>query len=273
MKNGVVLDKNFLQGANSQRVRELAESHRLIMPGALFYELMTTSSESRRKCFSKLPQTENPVVLVDHMGLLLAYELARHRPAGQPSGHRIHMRFRFNERLLSEDYVLPDEAKQVIYEQTLETEQDIDRLIDLSEQTPSLFQGLLSGTTAQRASALSQAETAISRLDVVQRFYQVLQAPEGAPAYPHLFGRLGKWAHLRWLQVQMLFSLHLYVRHQGRLREELTPKGRIRLEHDVHDAQILAFGILEGALATSEVKLVRWWSLLRPDGEIFSRTN
>lgn len=69
----------------------------------------------------------------------------------------------------------------------------------------------------------------------------------------------------------MLFALNLYVRHQGRLKEQLTPKGWVRLEHDVHDAQILALGVLEGALATSELKLQRWFSLLRPSGKVFDR--
>lgn len=181
MKNGVVLDKNFLQGSTASEVRALAESHRLIMPGALFYELMTTSPEGRRKCFSKLPQTENPVILVEHIGVLLAYESTRHRPAGQPSGHRLQMRFRFNERLLLDQYVLPDDAKQTIDEQTSETEQDIQRLIDLVEKTPNLFQGLLSGTTAQRAFSLRRAEAAVSRLDEVQRFYGAMSSPDGLP--------------------------------------------------------------------------------------------
>lgn len=39
------------------------------------------------------------------------------------------------------------------------------------------------------------------------------------------------------------------------LREQLTRNALVRLGHDVHDAQILALGALEGALATDEVKL------------------
>ncbi len=267
MKRGVVLDKNFLQGASADKVRALAASHRLIMPGALFYELMTTSPEVRRRCFSKLPQIENPVILVDHIGMLLAYEASRLRPAGQPSGHRIAMQFRFNEHLLLDDYVLPAEAQLAVDEQTKEVEQDVQRLIDLSETIPRLFPTLLSGTSMERASSRSRAEEAVSGVDEIHRFYSDLRAVGGYPEHPRTFGRRGKWAHIRWLQVLMLFAVDLHVRYQGRLRESLTPKLLVKLEHDIHDAQILALGTLEGAIATRERKLLRWWRLLNPNGD------
>jgi hypothetical protein len=50
------------------------------------------------------------------------------------------------------------------------------------------------------------------------------------------------------------------------LREIATPNVLVKLEHDVHDAQILALGVMEGALVTREQKLQRWFRLLRPDG-------
>lgn len=264
MRRGVIVDKNFLQGASQAQVHELASSHQLIMTAALFHELLTTSPEARRKCFGKLPATLNPVVLVDHIGVLLAHESVKGRPAGKPSGHRIEIRYRFNELLLDETYQLPKEAAEAVAEQEVDVQSDIERLIVLSEQTASLFPGLLSGTTAEQNAALGRAQRAIGQLEQIHRFYSNLEASAGAPPHPRICDRYAKWAHLRWLQVLMLFAVNLFVRYRGNLRQHLTPKVLERLEHDVHDAQILALGVLEGAIATREQKLLKWWRLLAP---------
>lgn len=268
MRDCVVLDKNFLQGASGSAVLALARNHQLVMPGALFYELLTTSVEVRQRCFAKLPRTDNPVVLVEHIGVLLSHESATGKPSGKPSGHRIDFRFRFNERLLAEDYELPGEAKAALEEQTTDVESDVRQLIDLTEMTPLLFPGLLVGTTAQQHAARRRAEAAIGQLEQIHKFYSVLQPVLPELRYPVISEKFKKWAFLRWLQVLMLFALDLYVRHQGKLRDALTPRLLERLEHDVHDAQILAMGVLEGAIATREKKLLQWWPLLCPGGRI-----
>lgn len=269
MRSGVVLDKNFLQGASRVRVLALAASHELLMPAALFHELLTTSPEARRKCFAKLPKAENPVVLVDHVGRLMAYEIETRRPSGRPSTHRIDLRFRFNVRLEESDYELPEEAQSAIREQIEEVQSDIERLIDLSETIPSLFPELLSGTTEARATARADAEASIGSLENVLAFYNELEPAHMTPAGPEIVRDLEQWSHLRWLQVLMLFAVDLHIRYKGRLRKELTPGVIERLEHDVHDGQILALGVLEGAIATQEKKLLRWWPILCPGGQAY----
>lgn len=265
MKRGVVLDKSFLQGMSREEVHALARSHRLVMPGALFYELLTTTPAARRMCFSKLPQIDNPVILVEHIGILMAHEIHNRRPVGQPSGHRLPYRFRFNRRLLSEDYELPQDGLESLRSQTHQVDRDVQQLIELSEQTDSLFPGLLSGSAEHQSRAHRRAEALVGKLDEVRRFYARLESPDPALPYPPITAKLGKWAHLRWLQVLMLFAMDLHVRYRGRLRDHLSPKVLVRLEHDVHDAQVLALASLEGGLATNEGKLLRWWSILRPD--------
>lgn len=271
MNRGVVLDKNFLQGMSRQEVHDLASSHRLVMPGALFYELLTTSVDARRNCFGKLPQTDNPVLLVDHIGLLLKYELRQGVPCKKPSGHRYQIRFRFNKLLLTEDYEFPEEAKLAIAEQTEEANEDVQRLIDLSEVTGKLFPKLLTGTTREQYAERSRAEAAISQLEQIHRFFSALRSPNAEHPFPVIKSCFRKWAHLRWIQVLMLFALDLHVRYRGKIREQLTPKLLVKLEHDIHDAQILALGALEGAIATNERKLLKWWALLSPGGKAFRR--
>jgi hypothetical protein len=269
MRSAVVLDKNFLQGANRARVLALAESHELLMPAALFHELLTTDPDARRKCFAKLPQTENPVVLVDHVGRLISHEIEMGLPSGRPSTHRMDIRFRFHPRLVESDYELPDEAQAAVREQIEEVQGDIQRLIDLSETIPVLFPGLLSGSTEAQAAAKADAEASVGDLEDILAFYNNMEPAQMTPAGPQIHGALEQWAHLRWLQVLMLFAIDLHVRYRGRLRKELSSGVMERLEHDVHDGQILALGALEGAIATQEKKLLRWWPILCPNGQAY----
>jgi len=272
MNNGVVLDKNFLQGMSRKEVLDLSASHRLLMPGALFYELLTTSVEARRKCFGKLPQSDNPVLLVDHVGLLLKYELRHARPCKKPSGHRYQIRFRFNEGLLAEGYELPEQARLAITQETEEINEEVRRLIGLSESIGSLFPKLLSGSTTAQHAERSRAEAAISQLEQIHGFFSALRATDQDNPFPVIRSCFRKWAHIRWLQVLMFFALNLHILYRGKIREQLTPKLLEKLEHDIHDAQILALGVLEGAIATNERKLLKWFGLLNSGGKTFGRT-
>lgn len=262
----VVIDKNFLQGASQEVVHSLMQRYELVMPGALFFELMTTDSVARRKCFSKLPPVVNPVHLVDHIGVLLRFEIAERRSCGLPSDHRVKFSFQFNERLSEESYKLPVDAQVTLDAQIADACEAAFSLIDLSETTPDLFPGLLVGTTEQQASEVAEVEKLIANVEAVPEFYSHLESPDPALPYPPIQHNPASWAHIRWLQVKMLFAADLYVRYRGRLRELATPNVLRKLEHDVHDAQILALGVMEGALVTREQKLLRWFRLLRPDG-------
>ena len=51
------------------------------MPGALFFEHLTTDDQTGMRRFGTFPDSENPVALVEHIGLLLRYEKNRGRPA------------------------------------------------------------------------------------------------------------------------------------------------------------------------------------------------
>lgn len=264
----VVLDKSYLEGVSGKEVLALRERRRLLMSGALFYELLDTSTEQRRKCFGKLPQVVNPVILVDHVGDLLRRELRDQRPCGKPSKCAIDITFRFNSALLTDSYELPEEARQVMQEEVESLDGERTRLIDLSETASSLFSSLLEGNDAQRAQAREGALRTIADVEWVTGFYAQLASPDPNAPFPDPSIVGPEWAHLRWLQVQLLFTLDLYVRYQGQLRETLTEGVYLGLEHDLHDAQGLALGVLEGAFATREKKLAKWFALLRPDGEL-----
>ncbi len=269
MKQAVILDKSFLQGASASEIQKLASSHRLIISWALFYELLTCDTRGRRGCFSKLPKTENPVELIENIGKLLRFETDTHRPAGKPSSHKENIRFTFNSNLLTDNYQMPSDAQEAINEHTNTLQSDIKRFIKIAQLNSELFPNLLSGTDKERAAARRSAEEKITDKVAILSFYAQLQSPDtNIPFPPHTLLD-ESWATYRWLQVQMLFSIDLFVRYARNISEQLTPNISNKIEHDLLDAQVLMLGCLEGAFATREKKLIRWWHLLCPNGKLF----
>ena len=112
------------------------------------------------------------------------------------------------------------------------------------------------------------AETLIANAHAVKDFYDTLEAPGPGHTYPKISGAPEDWAHIRHLQILMLFAADLHVRYGRKIRGLLSPNVLLKIEHDVHDAQILALAVLEGAIATNEKILVRWFKLLNPAGTV-----
>lgn len=239
------------------------------MSDALLYELLTASEPGRSRCFAKLPQTDNPVDLVNHIGTLMRKEMDTHLPAGKPSTHREMSRFRFNLLLLNDVYQLPDEAKQEVDRQTSDICSDVHFFVARAAQIRTFFPTLLDGSTDQQNKARIDAENLIVEPGALLDFYSSLVPPFGERSLPPTSLVTEDWALYRWLQVQFLFAIDLFVRYQGNIPTTFTAAVYEKLEHDVLDAQLLMLGCLEGAFATREKKLARWWHLLCPGGELY----
>lgn len=269
MTDKVVIDKCFLQGSKKSHIRELAASRRLVISEALFFELLTSSEPGRSRCFAKLPQTDNPVDLVSHIGTLMRIEIDTQLPAGKPSSHREELHFRLNPALLQPDYQLPEQAQEAVEEQAAQLKSDVQLFIERAAVVNSFFPDLLIGSDARREEARAEAEKAIAAPGALSEFYAGLKPPPGERPLPSASLVNESWALYRWLQVQFLFAVDLYVRYQGRVPQRFGRATYEKLEHDVLDAQILMLGCLEGAIATREGKIKRWWRLLCPDGALY----
>lgn len=167
---------------------------------------------------------------------------------------------------MSSSYELPEEAQVAIEERTQELREEVEEFLKRAEVIPSFFPDLLEGSDAQRQVAYSEAERAIAEPGALIPFYSQLEPPVPEGSFPPADIVSDDWAVYRWLQVQLLFALDVYVRYGGTCPKELTPRTYKRMEHDVLDAQMLMLGSMEGAFATRENKLRRWWSLLCPSG-------
>jgi len=265
----IVVDKSFLQGASGVRIRELAQNNRILMSDALFYELLTTRPEARTQCFAKFPNVQNPVDLINHAGILMRREIETGQPSGKPSLHKEDMNFIFNSALLDLEYRPPTDAQKAIGEETERLKDSVQSFLAKAAIIKSMFPALLSGTQTERDSALLDAERAIVTPNALLPFISQFEPPPGELPLPPADSINEEWALYRWVQVQLLFTLDVYVRYQGKIPEPLTPRIYEKMEHDVLDAEQLILGCLEGSFATRERKHKRWLALLCPDGCLY----
>lgn len=267
--SNIVVDKSFLQGASSAHIKDLAENHRILMSDALFYELLTTRPEARIRCFSKFPEVQNPVDLINHVGVLMRREIETGKPSGKPSLHKEDMQFIFNSALLEPSYSPPADAQEAIDEETARLKDSVQTFLERVATIESMFPGLLSGSQEEREAAHLEAEKAIVAPNALRSFIAQFTPPPGELPLPSADGINEEWALYRWVQVQLLFTLDVYVRYQGKIPEPLSCRLYEKMEHDVLDAELLILGCLEGAYATRENKHKRWWALLCPNGCLY----
>lgn len=267
----MLLDKSFLQGSPATVIRELAETHTLLMPDVLFYELISCDEPARSRCFAKFPPGENPVVLLQHLGALLKKEMKTHQPCGLPSDNVEKIRYQFNADLTSSGYELPEEAAALVTEEAEKLKQEVVQYLGRAAVVKKLFTEHGTAKGGDRDSLRNEAEAATAGVDQMRTFYKSVSSSsplgEFNPPPAELVGP--DWACFRLLQVQWLFGIDVWFRYGNNFPVDPTGRAYERLEHDVLDANYLVLGALQGSLATDENKLRRWFRLLRPDGHLY----
>lgn len=201
----------------------------------------------------------------------MQYEICEHAPAGKPSMRRVNhdLDFKFNSNLVDGDYELPAEAKEVIEAHTAALRSDVESYLERVELVPTFFPNLLKGNDIERKTAKDNAERLIAKPGELLPFYGKLEHPPGGKQLPPSEIVNEDWALYRWLQVQMLFAIDVFVRYQGQKPDTSSANIFVKLEHDVLDTQVLMLGCMEGAFATRENKLKRWWKLIFPNGALY----
>jgi hypothetical protein len=222
----VVLDKSYLQSASKAAIHDLCRSFRVIMPGALFFELLTTSElDERRRAFAKIPTGVNPVEIVEHVGKLMRFEIRNGKPSPSLYERRNRWLFEFNEKLAT-----------------------------------GTFQ-----PTQQHLLGISSWQKQIEeQVDVLRKTVATthLSFPEISNASPRKDKLDGRWAFFRWMQVDLLASLDHVVRYG--VGSDLS--NARDLDNEVADLQYRIMGALAGGIATEDKKSKEVFRLLRPDG-------
>lgn len=84
----LVLDKDYLQGSKPAAIEQLCRDYCVLMPEALFFELLTCSAAVRAS-FAKFPAQDNPVALMPRVSELVRFEWKKRRPARPLYAHRL----------------------------------------------------------------------------------------------------------------------------------------------------------------------------------------
>ena len=263
----IVLDKSYLDAATKGDIENLCREYRVLMTDTLFYELITTTDESRQRCFAKLPKKENPVVLIPNIGTLLRYENDNKRPTGKLYKHRINIIFTFNSDLADGSYIfdgdISNNREKDIEEIKEETQGFVDRIESITEIFPNLA----------KCSAKELSETCdsikndvVCKMGLVKSIYKSTLDHSNLPITVPSENTGNKWAIYRWLQVQLMYAIDLYKKYNGKIPDTVSEPFWNDREHDLLDAHYIVLGVLCGALATKDKNIIEYYKLLHPKG-------
>ncbi|WP_077033408.1 hypothetical protein [Pelomonas sp. KK5] len=269
----VLLDKNFLHGRTIADIQALAETHRLLMPCVLFYEMVSADEPKRSRLLTKFRRLEIPVHALKPLNDLLKLEMMRLQCCGRPSDHVESIDAEVVRQALEPGPHSP-RALDLLAEQADYLQAEVSSYRAIIAEVRKMFPQLAVGNDEGRRAFQETAESVVAEAARMRVFYESMSkvpSPGMFQAPPaHLVDE--NWACFRLMQVKLLFAIE-HVHRIGTIDQpaELSVKAFTRLEHDVLDQQYLIQGVLEGAFATEEKKLQRWFRLLRPDGELHCR--
>lgn len=263
----VVLDKSYLDAASPKAIGRLCDSHTVLMPDVLFYELMTTRDESRRKCFNKLPGKPNPVTLIPNVGFLMRFERENRVPCVPLSEHRLDITYVFNRKLGEGNFVFEGEVLDTLKAQIQAVEVGTKEFIERSMMVHQFFPELNGISCRDFLVVIETARRKIaSNADFVREIYASLIVNEAPPDSldPGLLDE--RWAWFRWVQCHILSGLRIFAEYQGRIPKDAGTNFWIRAEHSMHDVEYVIHGALAGGLASDDRKSLEDFLLVRPDG-------
>jgi hypothetical protein len=248
----IVIDKSWLDGASTQAVRELCGARVVLFSEELFFELMTTSARSQKRCFSKLPEGPDPIVLLPNAGKLLRFERDWLKACGRLGQHRDdEVPFQFHAGLRDGSYELGEQLADTLSQWQAQVRDDTEGFIERCHIVHQFFPEMETLTYKDLPHAVAKARQKVgSDADFVRAVYDsFLDKPEdtdGPPAH-----RIGPdWLWFRWVQCQILSSLRIFERHQGMMPAQVGKDFWRRAEHSMLDSYYVMMAAIAGGLAS-----------------------
>ncbi|MBI3015571.1 MAG: hypothetical protein HYY65_11040, partial [Candidatus Tectomicrobia bacterium] len=243
----IVLDKSYLDGAPTSSVLALCDRFEVLLSDELFFEMMTTAPHSQKRCFSKLPNRENPVGLIPNAGFLLRFERENQRQCTPLRQHRFNDRYIFNQKLRKGSFVFEGEVLENLNRWRSQVEGDTKKFVDRWLVVHQFFPELNGIEWRDFPAAITKVRQKIALdYDFVRGLYASLlheDAPPHAPA-PATVGP--PWAWFRWVQCQVLAALRIFERYGGRLPQNPGPEFWRKAEHSMLDVYYVILGTLAG---------------------------
>lgn len=268
----IVIDKSFLDGASTDKVKQLCEENIVLFSESLFFELMTTSEHSQKRCFSKLPVGPNPVKLIPNVGTLLRYEIENQEKCTPLVRHAVVDDFQFNERLRQGTYVAEGDVLQSLTEWKNQVKADTGNFLVRCNIVHQFFPELNGIEYKNLPAAIEEARVRIAGdHELVKEIYSSFldeNAPPNAPA-PELIDP--DWAFFRWIQCQLISALRMFGKYQGKIELPASEGIFTRAEHTMHDIYYTILATLSGSLATGDQEIIEDFCLICPEGVLITK--
>lgn len=271
--NPIVLDKSYLQGTGTTTIQAMLETRCVLMPSVLFYELMSTSEPGRSRCFAKIPTVETPLCVITDIDVILHSEFESHLPYGELLDYVVDAPYVFNPKFKKLSvYEFTSAERRLLEQWENYFSKQVELLGELMGNISLNFPKLHDGATEERILKYSEIEEKIvGDSDVVLFLYDAIWQPgRNQPSWPAATAIDSSWAIYRWVQAKLLFTLDSCAKYNGALPVPMSRNTFLKFEHDMIDLEYLVHGVLQGAFATKDVKLQRWFQMLRPEGELLS---
>lgn len=263
----IVIDKSWLQSANSSEIEEITSEHRLLMPAALMYELFTTEDESSKSiCFGKLLAVQNSIDLIDHVGSFIRFESDNQEPSTPIQTQKLPFVWELNPRLTEPNYPFTEDQKESIeYFRRIWEIEDVKTFRQLAAGVTVWFpeiEALRAGSSYESIQTVIELLTTSSKK--VKEIYQKLSSTK-EDFYPPSQTVTEDWALYRWLQINLIYSVE-YTRKYGAGNADMVAKC---LPNDRLDREYIITGTLAKALATRDNEIRKYFKLCCPNGHLY----
>lgn len=251
----IVLDKCYLHAVSTEKTLTLCQENNLLMPEILFYELLTTTPKKRATCFCKLPDIENPVILIPNVGTLLRYEVENQIPCKPVTKVAINIsdefRINFNRDLRNKNYTLSIKEAKKVKRWNEKITNDVEEFRQSSAIAHHWFPSLEKYKPGQDATIIEDAESHIANdKELIKRIYNEIRQSH----FPISDMINSQWTLFRWLQINLLAAVD-YIRRFG---PNNTSAKIESIENDFHDIQYCITGVQVGALASLDGRVKKF---------------
>ncbi len=261
----VVLDKSFLDRKGPSEVAKLCEQAVVVMSESLFYELITTDKDSLQRCFMRLPNHHNPVMLVE-LGTLLHFEIEKGHPYGELTEHAVKEHYNFNERLRDGTFVFKGKVNEVREQWQDIVKKRTQDFIDRCRYVYEYFPELNRIPWRDFPGAIDKARRKVAEdHDFVRNICTKHIGLEGYLGPTKLDAN---WAWFRYIQCQLLGSLRLFGKWQGKYPEDGGERFYTETEHSMLDIDYVVMGVLAGGIATFDKQIREDFLMVCPHGEL-----
>lgn len=268
----IILDKSYLDGATPKEIHRLCKEYRVLMSDVLFYELTTTTEESRQKCFNKFPDTSNPVELVPNVGTLLRYELNNLKSCTPLHERREKIDFTFHSGLSCAKFEFTKAQRQAAKEQEAYVVQQTQEFFELAMMISTFFPDIGGASHAAFPEKIQKAKDQVTCDEsAVRRIYARLLEKNNIVNSVHPDLLETNWAYFRWMQVRCLYSLDLVFRYNGHIPANVKIRFWEKIEHDMLDCEYVILASLCGTLACNENRMIAFFKKIRPDARIIQK--